>query len=357
MYDKLTVKSSRGDYDVEIGHQIKTSVLNPETDFLVVDKAVYEIFSFLFSNHPKDRIYLFEAKEENKTIDKCLEIIDELAVKGFKKDNRLFAIGGGITQDVSGFVASTLYRGIEWHFMPTTLLAQVDSCIGSKTSINYGNTKNLLGTFYPPAKIYSYTQFLTTLSEDDIKSGIGEMLHYFLLDDMNAANQMMCHYDEIVGGDYHFLVEFSTLSLKIKKNMVEKDEFDTNQRRIFNYGHTFGHAVESITNYEVSHGQAVTLGMDIANFVSCKLGLIHEDLYQTLNKLIEKNIPDITLEESEIDQYMSFLSKDKKNVGNLITCILLRGVEDPDIVKIKNDDNFKEIIREYFLKDEYSEKQ
>lgn len=355
MFKKLTVKSHRGSYDVEIGYQVRASALNPETDFLIIDKTVYEIFSLLFFRHPEDKIYLLEAKEENKTIDKCLEIVDELVAKGFKKDNRLFAIGGGITQDVSGFVASTLYRGVEWHFMPTTLLAQADSCIGSKTSINYGNIKNLLGTFYPPTKIYSCAEFLATLSEDHIKSGIGEMLHYFLLDDMKAAIELMYFYDDIMHGSYYFLIEFSTLSLEIKKKMVEKDEFDTNQRRVFNYGHTFGHAIESITNYEVSHGQAVTLGMDIANFVSYKLGFIHESLYQALHGIIEKNIPDVTLEEDEIDEYMNLLSKDKKNVGNSVTCILLKGAQTPDVVKIKNDDKFKKIIQEYFIKDEESE--
>ena len=239
--------------------------------------------------------------------------------------------------------------------MPTTLLAQADSCIGSKTSINYGNIKNLLGTFYPPTKIYSCAEFLATLSEDHIKSGIGEMLHYFLLDDMKAAIELMYFYDDIMHGSYYFLIEFSTLSLEIKKKMVEKDEFDTNQRRVFNYGHTFGHAIESITNYEVSHGQAVTLGMDIANFVSYKLGFIHESLYQALHGIIEKNIPDVTLEEDEIDEYMNLLSKDKKNVGNSVTCILLKGAQTPDVVKIKNDDKFKKIIQEYFIKDEESE--
>jgi len=352
MFKSFSVKAHRGNYDVEIGHQVRASAINPESDFLIVDKNVYDIFSFLFLQHPQDKIYLLEAKEENKTIEKCLEIIDILILKGFKKNNKLFAIGGGITQDVTGFIASTLYRGVEWDFMPTTLLAQADSCIGSKTSINYGGAKNLLGTFYPPSKIYSCAEFLTMLPEDHIKSGIGEMLHYFLLDDMKAAIELMSLYDDIVQGNYYFLIEFSTLSLEIKKKMVEKDEFDKNQRRVFNYGHTFGHAIESITNYKISHGQAVTLGMDIANFVSYKLGFIHESFFKALHGVIEKNIPDFTLPESDLDKYMELLSKDKKSVRESVGCVLLKGEETPDLVMIKNDDKFKEIIREYFTRDE-----
>ena len=125
----------------------------------------------------------------------------------------------------------------------------------------------MLGTFHPPKEIYCCTDFLSTLSKDDIKSGIGEMLHYFLIDDSVITEELNSSYTKILMEPDLRLEKFILESLAIKKDMIERDEFDRNQRRVFNYGHTFGHAIEAISKYEISHGIAVTLGMDLANYI------------------------------------------------------------------------------------------
>jgi 3-dehydroquinate synthase len=130
--------------------------------------------------------------------------------------------------------------------------------------------------------------------------------------------------------------------------MIEKDEFDEGERKIFNYGHTFGHAIEAVSKYEVSHGNAVTLGMDIANYISLKKGFIDHSIYEYLLSMIRKNIPDYRLTEDRLQDYFTFLSKDKKNIDNSLVCILPYGVGDMRTTIIDDIDSVKDIIREYF---------
>src|SRR5271157_5866279 len=142
--------------------------------------------------------------------------------------------------DITAFVASILYRGLEWSFFPTTLLAQGDSCIGSKTSINLGDKKNLIGNFYPPSSIYIDTAFLESLETDDIKSGIGEMLHFYYYANSSYIDKLIGNYIHAIS-NRSTLIEYIRESLSIKKSVIEIDEFDKGERNKFNYGHTFGH--------------------------------------------------------------------------------------------------------------------
>lgn len=183
MFKSFTVSSKiRGSYSVcfidDLKHHI-TSVASGNTIFLV-DEKIVELFNNDFQSAiAKNRYVLISANEQNKTIDYAQEVIRKLIQLNVRKDDSLIAIGGGVTQDIVTFIASILFRGVDWKYYPTTLLAQCDSCIGSKSSINFDHYKNLLGTFNPPSEIFIYTPFLSTLTESEIRSGIGEMLHYF----------------------------------------------------------------------------------------------------------------------------------------------------------------------------------
>ena len=263
-----------------------------------------------------------------------------------KRNYKLVAIGGGIVQDITGFVSSILFRGVEWVFFPTTLLAQADSCIGSKTSINFMEAKNLVGTFYPPSKIFCCTDFLNTLEGREIKSGIGEILHYYLYEDSLKTDDIVENYS-LFFEDKSRLLPHIAESLSIKRIMVERDEFDTNERRVFNYGHTFGHAIEVISNYAVPHGQAVTLGMDLANYISFKIDLIDWDKYLSLRKILKKNMPQFKLAENSLDLYMNTLSKDKKNISNSIVCILAHDIGDVRVHTLNDKTKLRASILEY----------
>ena len=329
----FSVKSSRKQYDVEFIDLDDLPII--QNSVAIVDRKVKDIYGDKFLSKVDNYISIV-ACEENKTLDFCLGLIDQLCELGVKKNTTLVAIGGGITQDITSFIASILYRGISWSFIPTTLLAQADSCIGSKTSINHNNVKNLVGSFYPPNTVWCDPTLLDSLDNSDIDSGIGEMLHYFMLSDSPYLYTI----------DKENLRPSISASLKIKKSMIERDEFDEKERRVFNYGHTFGHAVEVLSNYKVKHGLAVTLGMHLANYISHKLGLISRECLVYLQSNIEFNLPEFKL--TNVDKYMSILLKDKKNVDKKLVCILPYGVGDFRVTTISDLNEISIIIEEYF---------
>ena len=322
VFKEIEIQSYKGKYKVVFSELDFNSFKNiDETSFLVIDSKVDKLYPNIKENFEDNLVFVVEAIESNKTVDKCMELVNKLVSSKFKRNHNIVAVGGGIIQDIVGFTSSILYRGINWIFVPTTLLSQADSCIGSKTSINFGDTKNLLGTFHPPKIIYCCYEFLNTLERSEIESGIGEMLHYFLVEGSQMSFDINDQYDMLFD-DRSQLERYIHESLTIKKKMVTKDEFDQNERRVFNYGHTFGHAIEAITNHKVPHGQAVTIGMDIANYVSYKMGNLKEEEYVNMNHFLKKNMPIFRLEENMIDSYMDLLKKDKKNISNSVTCIL-----------------------------------
>ena len=179
------------------------------------------------------------------------------------KKNKLIVIGGGITQDVGGFAAAIYKRGINWIFIPTTILSMTDSCIGSKVSINRGS-KNMLGLFGAPNKIFISDYFLNSLSKHDITSGIGEALKLSLIGGIQSYKYFLDQYNK---KNYINIIKISSL---IKKQLIEYDEFDENERRVLNYGHTIGHAIESVSNYFIPHGIAVLIGMYVINMLFYK---------------------------------------------------------------------------------------
>lgn len=324
--------------------EIKSKIRNYSVNFESIDKmdlreGDYLIIDSTFKSRQfglKNKVSYIKAHETSKEYVKVAKIIDEIIKSGFRRNNRIIAIGGGVIQDISGFISSILYRGVDWVFYPTTLLAQGDSCIGGKTSINFGKYKNQIGNFYPPNKIIIDINFLETLPKLQIYSGLGEMAHYFFIDGRESFELFKT---QINNPDYKLLIQ---KSLEIKKKMIELDEFDSGPRIIFNYGHSFGHALESITNYEVPHGIAVSIGMDISNHVSCLLGYITLDEKEEMSEILCK-IYDVYYDKSlteNLDVYalMKILKTDKKNVGSNLGLILTRGLGDMFITQIESHD-------------------
>ena len=292
---KLTINSFKGSYEVEIINSFeeknKRSYIFEGlslNSFLIIDENLLNLFPFIKNYWPQRLIYSAKAGEESKTLRESEKVIKKLIEAGFKKNMILIALGGGVIQDLTSFIASILFRGVEWIYIPTTLLSQADSCIGGKTSINFLQTKNLLGTFYPPKKIFTFLSFLESLNPNEIKSGIGEILHYYFIDNNQLKNEIRDNYNNLIV-NRELLENHIIESLSIKKIMVEKDEFDKGPRIIFNYGHTFGHALEVISNFYINHGQAVTRGMDIANYISLKKNMISLNTFKENRSILEKN--------------------------------------------------------------------
>lgn len=325
--DSFSVKSISRDYTVEFIDNFADRVNNlaGKGAFFVVDARVFDLYRRRMEGAiPPENRFIVEAIEPNKTLENSAKVIQGLIEKGIRKNSILVAVGGGIIQDITAFVSSIIFRGIEWVFLPTTLLAQGDSCIGSKTSINFGGYKNVLGNFYPPSSVAIDWKFLESLSDSDIKSGIGEMLHFYFIADSPWAKKIAGEYEQLFA-ERKRLHKYIRESLMIKKEVIERDEFDRGERNLFNYGHTFGHALESITGYTIPHGQAVTVGMDIANYISWQCGMLDQSVFDEMHGILMKNMPVFEMTREHLMRYMDALSKDKKNIDGDLTCILTEG--------------------------------
>lgn len=352
-FSSFLVKSSvRGEYSVHFINDLekKFQELTCEENLVfVIDENVKNLFSDSFQSIiSNSRFVLIACSEANKTVNYALEIINLLIGQNIRKNDTIIAVGGGIAQDLVAFISTILYRGLEWKFFPTTLLAQCDSCIGSKSSINFNVYKNLLGTFSPPSEIFVFQGFMETLTESEIRSGIGEMLHYFFTEDSGMYEEIGRDFEKVIA-DRTKLQYYIKNSLRIKKRIIEIDEFDTEIRHIFNYGHTFGHAIEAITNYAIPHGQAISIGMDIANFISVKMNLLQPDLFEKMHSILEKNIPPFKITELNIEEYCQALARDKKNKGNLLGCILSEGPGKVGKKFIEINEAFKENLLMYSI--------
>ncbi|NQU34177.1 MAG: 3-dehydroquinate synthase [Bacteroidetes bacterium] len=355
MYN-LKIKSVIHDYEVDFTNNFAKSLDEEllDGDFIILDSKIAELYSqdltpFL-SRH---KSILINANEQQKSYQGIIPVIQTLINEGFRKNHRLVAIGGGITQDITAFIASIMYRGVKWIFFPTTLLAQGDSCIGSKTSINFGEYKNQVGGFYPPNRIIIYPDFMKSLSDKEMKSGMGEMLHYFVVSGeadfrMYESNFMNAFNDKDV------LAQIVAKSLEIKKGYIEKDEFDQNIRQVFNYGHSFGHAIESLTKYRIPHGIAVSYGMDMANYLSVDMGLVKDSVRREIRSILENIWKGFPLADIDVDTFIQALRKDKKNVGNQLGLILNKGYGQIFKQLIDVDKIFVDRIRQYF-KDELND--
>ena len=346
------VKSNIHDYEVNFIDNVKRTLETElkEGDFIIIDNKVKSLYPDWFKDVLVNYNYIgIDAAESQKSYQEVEPVINSLIERGFRKNHRLIAIGGGITQDVTAFIASILYRGVQWYFFPTTLLAQGDSCIGSKTSINFGKFKNQVGGFYPPNKIYVEPKFLNTLPFKELQSGLGEMAHYFVVAGEEDFDRYKRDYEQALV-DKNVLRGVIARSLEIKKSYIEIDEYDKNERQVFNYGHSFGHAIESLTSYGIPHGIAISVGMDMSNFVSMKKGYITSEVRQNSRELFEKIWDGYAnqVKRLDIDSYLVALSKDKKNKGPLLGLILNKGYGKVFKDFTENDMIFRSWIVEYF---------
>ena len=349
--EQIIVKSHKGQYQVGfctngvnhlIGHL-------PDNNYhLIIDQRVADLYQDQLEEVLQhDSVLIVEAREKNKSLESIPNYVAHLVNKRVRRDDILIAVGGGIIQDITCFLAATLLRGIDWYFYPTTLLAQADSCIGSKSSINCGDAKNLLGTFTPPNKVIIGNDFLNTLEDIDIRSGIGEMLKVHGIAGPSKFDDISSKYDQLFS-DSDTMAHFIWCSLEIKKQYIEIDEFDRGSRNIFNYGHSLGHAVEAATNFAIPHGIAVTIGLDMANWLSPQIGDGDIKHYDRMHNVLASNYRGFENIDIPLDLFMSALAKDKKNVGKDEVTLILPNCE----AEIKrgsylNDNNLTKLCQRY----------
>ena len=272
-------------------------------------------------------VHTVPADESAKNIRYAEELWGAMVAAGCDRSTMLLALGGGVVGDLGGFVASTYMRGIDCVQIPTTLLAMIDSAIGGKTAINLDAGKNLVGRVYQPKMVVVDPGFLATLPERNVVSSLAEGIKYGFIKEKRIFDVMDQQFEAMVSLDDHdLLLDIIASSCRIKANVVANDQFEHGERRLLNYGHTIGHALETIHAYQgLYHGEAVLYGMKCANHISWQKGLLSDAEYQTAQTALDK-FPLPELGEVDPEQVLEIVSHDKKNINGQLHFVLLDGL-------------------------------
>lgn len=319
MHNELIIKSKVHDYVVGFIKQLDL----PDVTLTFVDSNVLAKYQILDASE----VFAVDCSEENKTLDSVAKILGIFQDRGITRNSKIAFVGGGVLQDLGTLASSIYMRGIKWIYYPTTLQAMIDSCIGGKSSINLNSTKNVIGNYYPPQEIAIWTEFLSTLNHDQIVCGLIEGLK------ISSASGRLEDFLGLLGeiGTFEFdsqkYGEIIELSLKLKKVFIESDEYDEGIRKMLNYGHTFGHAIESSSNFKVSHGIAVGVGILAAHILARDLDLLTEESTLTEDAvviLLKSLRLDMTkdLSQLDLDATVSLMRSDKKATASTFTFVL-----------------------------------
>ncbi|WPB57583.1 3-dehydroquinate synthase [Xylophilus sp. GOD-11R] len=284
----------------------------------------------LAGRFPKIHTVVLPDGEDHKDWNTLNTVFDSLAAYGCDRKSVLFALGGGVIGDMTGFAAACFMRGIPFVQVPTTLLAQVDSSVGGKTAVNHPSGKNLLGAFYQPLQVVCDLSTLRTLPPREMSAGLAEVIKYGPIHDMAFLDWIEAHLDELRAGDTAALAHAVRRSCEIKAEVVGADEREAGLRAILNFGHTFGHAIEAGMGFGVwLHGEGVGCGMVMAATLSQRLGLVDAGFVARLRSLIERaGLPVIGPRIDAVDnagRYLELMRGDKKSEGGEIRFVLIDG--------------------------------
>lgn len=341
----ISITSKLYDYSVEFIDDFQNTIAAFEdTCVYVIDKNVYELYQKKFTVLERDRIYLMDAVESNKNMDTVMDIISFMRGLSVKKNWRVICFGGGITQDVTTIVSDLFLRNVEWYFFPTTLLSMCDSCIGGKCGINLGEYKNQIGVFYPPKKIFIDIRFINTLIEGDYINGWGELLKFSLTSDETFYETLKKEAQFVPCKNIR---SYIFQGLETKKQVIEADEFESDLRRILNYGHTFGHALEAYTHNEVPHGKGVIWGIDVANYLAWRKGLISKEYYYEIKSLIRRAFLPDELTIGHPNELFEIIKTDKKVRGDVLNFAFLDGRSHLGVYPVKIDGELKGLFMDY----------
>lgn len=333
----LTLNLSHHSYSVYMGHCISQSKdlwkkLIPGSQICIVTNATIASlhlhrFKKNFSAYAVSKVILPDG-EAHKNLESWTKILDVLIEGQHKRQTTLIALGGGVVGDITGFAAACYQRGVNFIQVPTTLLAQVDASIGGKTGINYQCQKNLIGAFYQPKAVVMDTLFLSTLPEREFRAGLAEVIKCALIHDADFFDYLYEHVDEILAGSLDVLAYIIEACVKIKRDFVEHDERDeTGQRALLNFGHTFGHALESVMDFTILHGEAVAWGIYNACQLSQCLGYLSLEDVAKVKKMVKACGLLISVPKTvTVNLLLNAMCRDKKNSTNSITLILLKKI-------------------------------
>ena len=343
--EKLHIDLDKKSYDIfiekgiieKVGEYISKVYKNKKI-IVVTDSNVDRLYGNKLVKILEKSRYLVEkvvflAGEENKNFTTLIDVQEQIIDSGIKRGDLLIAFGGGVVGDLAGFAASTLYRGIDFIQIPTTLLSQVDSSVGGKVAVDTSRGKNLVGSFYQPKLVLIDPNLLNTLEERELKSGMAEVIKYGAIYDEKFFNYLMKKTN---------ILEKIEVTIKrcceIKAEIVEKDEFDLGLRMILNFGHTLGHAIEKHYNYgEYTHGEAISIGMYDITKLGEKLGITKKGESQKIKEILLKfGLP--IEDKIKLEDLIEIIKTDKKNISGILNFIFLKNIGKVEIVKIKEEE-------------------
>jgi 3-dehydroquinate synthase len=319
--ENIRINTVNGRSLVIMGGDLKTvgDLIPGKGVFIITDTIVKKLYGSTF---PAGEVLETEPGEKSKTLTVAGDLCRRLLETGADRSSFILGFGGGVVCDLAGLVASVYMRGVRHAFVSTTLLSQVDASIGGKTGVNLGDYKNIIGTFRQPEFVLCDHRMLSTLPAEEYRSGMGELIKHAVIRDRNLFFDIAASLDRIFERDPSTIGDFIARAVKIKAAVVRRDPLEKGIRRILNFGHTFGHVLE--TYYRIPHGVAVTQGMLIAAELSVWIGeLPHAEFRMLEVALAETGMKsDYELPPNVV----SLVSKDKKNISGSLNVVLLRSV-------------------------------
>jgi len=326
----FTVKSFPRPYTVdEVQTLAAYHAIVAEADFIIADKNIANLYTI--SKKELAHVFIVDPTEENKSLETVSSIIDRMIDFGVSKGSSVVAIGGGVIQDLSACACALFRRGQPFTYLPTTTLGQLDSCVGAKCAVNTHKAKNILGLFSAPNRVQIPIFMIQTMPLAEHRAGLAEMLRLCLTASSGAVEAYRNFLPDIADPASINLSAYSeavSLSLSIKKAVVEFDEYERDARRSMNYGHTFGHAIEKLSGFQIPHGLGVLLGMHIANLYATSIGIMKPSCLQSLLPIFRHSIAGVSLPFSpnatiNPEEVISQFRYDKKGDGTSVPLILI----------------------------------
>lgn len=326
---KIFINLKENSYYIHIDRGILTSISSfvEDTDKIMVisDENVNKHYGDLVLNilvEKQVNNFIIQAGEDSKNFSKLEEILNNMIEVGLDRNSKIIALGGGVVGDIAGFAASIYMRGIPYIQIPTSLLAQVDSSVGGKTAINMSQGKNMVGSFYQPEAVIIDINTLKTLPKREIISGIGEIIKYGIIWDYTFLDFIEEKLEAILELEEKTMKFVIKKCCEIKGEIVSQDEKESGIRKILNFGHTIGHALEVVTDYKrYSHGEAVLIGMFYETIMANRLGYMDNKYCEKIQRLIKRTEINLEISEFPIESLVRAMGKDKKNKGKKVSFI------------------------------------
>ena len=274
------------------------------------------------------KFFVYEPGESNKNIDTYQQLLSKMIEDGIKRTSLIIGFGGGAVLDMTGFIASTLYRGTRLVSIPTTIISQIDASIGGKNGVDFLGYKNVIGNFYNPLAIFIDPEFINDLPNSELTNGYGEIIKTALIGDKLLFN--------FIKNNSKLDEELIIRLVSVKVNVVEQDYKDVSTRRILNFGHTMGHAIESKSKFKFSHGEAIAHGMIFAIKLGMKLGITNPDVLDQVKEIFNKY--NLAKEEINYKEYLDYIKYDKKSDSKGIEFIFIKDIGIPEIKFITFED-------------------